>query len=272
MSIVIRIDPPLGGPLAAQADAIIQALVRAADDPAVAVSVWPSHLADLAALVRDGDTRTIRLIVEPADERHDAAASAGGFSRVRELYQLRRPLPLEQALIDATPAINTRSFVPGADETAWVEVNNRAFAWHEDQAGWTVADLVAREAEPWFDPNGVLLFEHDGRLVGFCWTKVHTDSDPPLGEIYVIAVDPDFHGLGIGRSLAVAGLDHLAKAGITTGMLYVEANNEPALRLYRSLGFRVHHHQRHYIFVSEAGDRSPVPNQPAGPGPYGLDR
>jgi len=134
--------------------------------------------------------------------------------------------------------------VVGRDEEAWLEVNNRAFAWHPDQHGQTMADITAAEAEPWFDPEGFLLHEVDGRLAGFCWTKIHDDERPRLGEIYVIGVDPAFHGQGLGRPLVLAGLDWLADQGLRDGILYVEHDNAPALHVYEKMGFEVLSHDR----------------------------
>ena len=164
-------------------------------------------------------------------------ASSVGLRPGRRLLQLRRPLPTGLPV-----EIETRPFRPGLDEAAWVEQNNRAFAGHPEQGGWTVATLVQQEAESWFDPAGFLLYERDGRLAGSCWTKLHppSDEDPRLGEIYVIGVDPDFHGLGLGSQLTLAGLASISARGIDQALLYVDAANTPATSMYAKLGFTEH--------------------------------
>lgn len=205
------------------------------------VAIGSRLLETLLDGVRAAGGGPVQLWVRHATDVDDAIAGAAGLQRIRELWQLRRPLP-----VDEPWSLATRAFVPGQDEREWLAVNNRAFDWHPDQGGWTLADVQAREREPWFDPEGFLLHERDGRIAGFCWTKVHADHDPPLGEIYVIAVHPDFAGRGLGRALTLAGLDHLATAGLTVGMLYVEATNRPAVRLYEQLGFVRHHVDRAY--------------------------
>ena len=172
-----------------------------------------------------------------ASDLDHQAARAAGLRPSRTLLQLRRDLPT-----GLTVEVDTRPFVPGRDEDAFVAVNNRAFATHPEQGGWTVDVLRQREREPWFDPSGFLLHERDGRLAAFCWTKLHDAARPEevVGEIYVIAVDPDFQGFGLGRQLTIAGLDAIARRGVTTGMLYVEAANVAALGMYERLGFHTH--------------------------------
>jgi mycothiol synthase len=189
---------------------------------------------------------------------HEQVARQLGLAPGGTLHQMRVPLPLSVG-----SDLTVRAFVPGRDEAAWVAVNNRAFAGHEEQGGWTSDDVLDRERESWFDAAGFLLHERDGRLAGFCWTKVHPaqpgpEGDPELGEIYVIAVDPDFHGLGLGRELTVAGLQHLASVGVEVGMLYVDADNVPAMRLYESLGFTVHATDRSFVGDVPASSTPPT--------------
>jgi mycothiol synthase len=59
-----------------------------------------------------------------------------------------------------------------------------------------------------------------------------------VGEIYIIGVQPEHQGRGLGRALVVAGLDHLAAVGAKTGMLYVDHTSRGAMLLYEDLGFR----------------------------------
>jgi mycothiol synthase len=166
-----------------------------------------------------------------------AFAAARGWTAVRTLWQLRRSLADQIPDRPLPEGITLRAFVPGQDEDAWVAVNARAFAHHLEQGAWTVRDVRLREAEPWFDPAGFLLaVRPDGSLAGFHWTKVHP-GPPPIGEVYVLGVDPSAQGLHLGPALTVAGLRHLRNRGLSDVMLYVDDDNPAAVRLYRRLGF-----------------------------------
>jgi mycothiol synthase len=198
--------------------------------------VGRAHLGALVAEARAAGATAIELQVTDASDVHQAIAEANGLALRREVLKLGRDLPVGEPW-----RLDTRPFEVGRDEDAWLAVNNRAFAWHPDQGGWTREQLTAREAEAWFDPAGFLLHEREGRLVAFCWTKVHPGDRrlrrPPVGEIFVIGVDPDAAGHGIGRAIVLAGLDHLAGLGLRQAILYVESTNARARALYEHLGF-----------------------------------
>jgi len=200
----------------------------------------------VAHVAAEGGGLVVLWVFEP-DQRDDEAAALAGFRHQRDLLQERVPLPLAEEPV-WPPDVEVRSFVPGQDDRAWLTANNRAFADHPEQGGWVEATLERRMAEPWFDTKGFLLAFDAGGLAGFCWTKVHpaTDADPELGEIFVIGVDPSRQGSGLGKALVVAGLSRLADRGIRTGMLFVDGDNEAALRLYASLGFTTHRVDRAY--------------------------
>lgn len=166
-----------------------------------------------------------------------ALAARLGFTPVRELWQMRRGL-LDRVPEPELPAgVRLRAFVPGQDDEEFLRVNNAAFDWHPEQGGWDRSQLRLREAEPWFDPAGFLLaVDETDRLLGFHWTKVHTEPEP-IGEVYVLGVDPSAQGKRLGAALTLAGLHHLRERGQTRVMLYVEADNAAAVKLYGSLGF-----------------------------------
>ena len=164
-----------------------------------------------------------------------ALAQTHGLTATRNLFRLRRRL----SDVDGTPVpphITVRSFVVGRDEEAMLRVNARAFAWHPEQGAMSVEDLRQRFEEPWFDPKGFFLAEKDGEVVGFHWTKVHP-GERPIGEIYVLGVDPDAQGLGLGGILRDVGLRHLRGLGLDAVMLYVDEVNAKAVRLYEAAGF-----------------------------------
>lgn len=205
-------------------------------------SIGPQLLSEAVKVIREAGGGHVHWWVFEPNEIHTTLAESIGLREGRTTLQMRVALPLHE-----TTDIATTPFRSGADDERWLAVNNAAFADHLEQGGWTQSTLDSRKQEPWFNPNGFLLLNQGDELAGFCWTKVHLDTSPVLGEIYVIAVHPRFSGRGLGRALTIAGLTHLQRSGISTGMLHVDADNQRAVNLYRSLGFTITSQQRAFV-------------------------
>lgn len=185
-------------------------------------------------------------VFEPSNT-HRQLATDLGLRPGRRLVQLRRPLPLEPQLLAELADFEVDNFVVGHDEDEWLALNNAAFSHHPEQGGWTRDTIRARQQEPWFDPTGFVVHRDNGIMTSFCWTKIHSDTEPTLGEIYVIAVHPEHAGHGLGRKTAIAGLSRLPHHQVPVAMLYVDADNAAAMSLYASLGFTSHHEEHAFI-------------------------
>ena len=156
---------------------------------------------------------------------------------------MRHILKIHRSLVDPLPttehSYTIETFQPSRDKEKWLALNNKIFAHHPDQGNWVMEDLENRMAEPWFDPQGFFLATQNDAIIGFCWTKIHHDyvNQEPVGELYVVGVDPSHAHQGIGRAVSIAALNYLVHKGLKDAMLYVDADNESGLALYTSLGF-----------------------------------
>ncbi|WP_030021024.1 mycothiol synthase [Streptomyces monomycini] len=212
--------------------------------PAAELVVHPSHRGHghgraLGTGLLEQSGRRLRVWAHGGHSAARHLAQTLGMTLFRELRQMRRPLSgLDLAEPILPEGVSVRAFQPGSDDAAWLETNAAAFAHHPEQGSLTQRDLDDRKGEPWFDPKGFFLAERDGRLIGFHWTKIHASEG--LGEVYVVGVRPDAQGGGLGKALTAIGLRHLAGQGVPTAMLYVDADNVPAVTVYERLGFTTH--------------------------------
>ena len=125
----------------------------------------------------------------------------------------------------------------------WLEANNQAFSWHPEQGGWDLDRLNQARDTDWYRPDDVLTLWENSKLLGFHWVKRHGDLRAGAkGEVYVVGLGDAGRGRGLGGPLVSAGIKRLVAEGASLVFLYVEADNEPALRAYRDVGFVVVEH------------------------------
>lgn len=125
------------------------------------------------------------------------------------------------------------------------EVKYRSFHRHEDalifpslgtRAG--CHDLMnAIRYRPGFCPQATWLIAGPDGCVG---TIQGLLDDNGYGGIQNVGVVQECRGLGLGRALVLQALAGFASVGVPRAFLEVTATNDPAVRLYRAVGFRAY--------------------------------
>lgn len=172
-------------------------------------------------------------------------------------------------------------------EESWIAANNQAFSWHPEQGGWDRDRLHRSMEAEWFDPQDVIFLWDVGAagagaagssagaagasageadapdaavdkrpvLAGFHWTKWHgaaEDSAKVVGEVYVIALASAYQGRGLSGHLLRLGIKQMVNKGATEVILYVEKDNESAVRVYEKSGFDVA--ENHVVYAASSKD------------------
>jgi mycothiol synthase len=168
-------------------------------------------------------------------------AALAGFEPKRRLLHLHRHLAGVPKLQAPDGAV-VRPFRPGIDDVAWLALNNRIFSGHPENGCWTLDDLRARLAQPWFDAQDFLVLDVGGAMAGYCWLKVEErGTEGRVGEIYVIGTAPEYRGRGLGKYLVATALSHLRARNVNIAAIYVDEANTSAVALYEQSGFHYHH-------------------------------
>lgn len=230
-------------------------IAAVAPDGAVELVVHPAHRRQGKA------TELLSLIDAPVNPKiwahgnlpaAQAFASAHGLHPTRELLVMGVDAGAIRMDLDAAlpPGVEAVTYSQGCArwgkegvDKQWLRVNNDAFSWHPEQGGWDEARLERAMAAEWFDPDGVWFLVRDGEIGGFHWTKRHAGD---VGEVYVVGLASAWRGEGMGVPLMQVGLKHLVEGGSSQVILYVEADNQPAVKRYNETGFTIR--ERHVVY------------------------
>jgi len=119
-------------------------------------------------------------------------------------------------------------------------IQNRAFTGNWGYCPNTLEEIAYYLSEHRNSPEDIIMACEGTRIIGYCWTKPACGPGELLkaGQIFMLGVDPDFLGMGLGRKLMTAGLAHLKGKGLKAAWLEVDGENKAALSLYESMGFR----------------------------------
>ena len=237
----LAVDPPRRG--AGVGAALAQEVLQRRDD----AGLWAhGNLPAAQALGASLDLDVVRelLVMDVAGEKL-AAVARGSDELLGEIASWAGGSHIE----DISYAEAVGKWGREDVDKQWLAVNNDAFSWHPEQGGWDLNRLKEGMDTDWFDPNGVrLLWDVSGEpaLAGFHWTKRHSRT---LGEVYVVGLASNYRGTGLGEPLMRAGLEHLVNGGAQRVILYVESDNEPAVKRYVDMGFSVA--ERHVVYSNQ---------------------
>ncbi len=224
MALIIR-ELPIG-----------RSVIEVMTSPGLAGSPEEVELVQRALARAEAQGVGVAHICVPPDSERGQVLEQLGFTPVRTYLDMlwdQDGLPE----LDLPRGYSVRSFQKG-DTPLLTQVQNDAFTGSWGFCPNTEEQIEYRTHMANTSKAGILfLFEGDNPA-GYCWTVMVPTSSGVRGMIGMIGVVPQFRGKGVSRHILQAGMKHLRSVGQAEIGLEVDGNNDPAVRLYTSTGFK----------------------------------
>lgn len=196
------------------------------------------------ALNRSKELRLNRAHVNIAREnvRSKRLFSKMGFRFVRRFIELRLDLPNAHLQNPRSTAFRLCRLKRGEEEKL-TQIQNRSFSNTWGYNPNTVEGIMYHIGLPHCSPRDIILVYDKNEPIGYCWTRVLKGEGNArggtVGRIYMLGVDPDHRGKGVGSAVLAAGLSLLRRRGVGVVQLTVDSSNHAARALYNAAGFEV---------------------------------
>jgi mycothiol synthase len=191
---------------------------------------------------READCKVVQVYIPQINLPARNLASRLDFKYIRRFYGLKLD-PQKIRLPDVEPSGYVIRSLAADEASKLTHIQNRAFA---DSWGFnpnTPAEIAYRINLSSCSPENIMMAYLNHQPIGYCWTRIMMEENPEAdemkGEIHMLGVDPDFRKKGIGRNILLAGLADLKKKGVTIVELTADGEEQVALGLYESVGFKV---------------------------------
>ncbi|MFC1979843.1 GNAT family N-acetyltransferase [Chloroflexota bacterium] len=190
---------------------------------------------------KETGVKVTHINIPQGNEAAEKVLSRLDFKPVRSFLQLR--LDVTQGCCpDVNATLLEYHHMQRGEEDKLAEIQNRSFAGTWGYKSNAVEEIVYYTNVGDCSPEDVILAFNGDKVIGYCWTQLscetEADTEERKGRIFMLGVEPDFRGRGVGRGVLLAGLYYLNSKGVQVAELTVDSENEAACALYRSIGFK----------------------------------
>ncbi len=171
----------------------------------------------------------------------ESVLSRLGFECVRRFLKLRLDIT-DVRWSDINQAALGCRYLQRGEEDKLTQIQNRAFAGTWGYNPNTVEEITYRTNLSTYSPEDIVLTCEGDKVIGYCWTGIACKGGVPSerkGQIFMLGLDPDYRGKGMGKKILLAGLAHLKSRSLQVAELTVDSENKAACALYKSIGFKV---------------------------------
>ncbi|MFC2067095.1 GNAT family N-acetyltransferase [Chloroflexota bacterium] len=191
---------------------------------------------------RELNAEVVRVNISHDNTIAREALSKLGFKAARRFLELRLQLT-EVSFTDANLNAHLLRRLQCDEEDKLAQIQNRCFAGSWEYNPNTTEEIAYCLNMRRCMPEDVVLIYDGDKPIGYCWTMIDSETDSAdsekKGRIYMLGVDPDYRGRGMGRVALIGGLSHLKTRGARVVDLTVNSENTAACTLYHSIGFRI---------------------------------